>query len=65
MAEFIVRITTPARRKPATRAEDIQERARIQQTLLQIAGAVSNCAKYEGTATGAGANAKCGYEAND
>jgi hypothetical protein len=59
--KFTVEIETPSRRKPVTRADDLKERAALQQTLLQVVEAVSNCGRYEGTATGEGATAKFGY----
>jgi hypothetical protein len=65
MATFIVSIVTPTPSKPATRDDDVRERAAIQQALLQIVGAVSNRAAYEGSITGGSAEAEFSYHCDE
>jgi len=63
MATFIVTITTPSRRRPkGAGPSDVTERGRIQECLLQVVQAVSNCSAYDGVATGPmGGQAEFGY----
>jgi hypothetical protein len=66
MAVFVLTITTPASRQPATRADDVTERARLQELLLTVASIVSNTGAYTGDATGArGGRAEFTYEVGE
>jgi hypothetical protein len=66
MATFTLTITTPTLRHPNTRADDVTERARIQELLLTVASMVSNTGSYAGDATGArGGCAEFTYEVQD
>lgn len=65
MAVFLLTVTTPARHKPNTRTEDLEERARIQAILLTAVSMVSNNGCYEGKIENrGGATAQFGYDAN-
>lgn len=66
MATFVLTITTPTRRRPASRADDVIERGRLQELLLTIAGIISNTGAYAGDATGArGGRAEFTYEVGE
>ena len=66
MATFTLTIMTPARRKPQSRADDVTERARLQELLLTVASIVSNTGSYAGDATGArGGRAEFTYEVEE
>jgi hypothetical protein len=60
--KFVVTITTPTRSKPNNRPADVRERAAIQQALLQVVGAVSNCGTYEGSVAGGTAKGEYSYQ---
>lgn len=64
MAIFLLTVTTPAQHKPATRTEDVQERAMLQSILLTAVSMVSNRGCYEGEINHGGATAQFGYDAN-
>jgi hypothetical protein len=61
MAEFLVRLVTPAQRRPETRQGAIEERAAIQSALLQIVNAVSNHGTLEGVVAGGAAKGEFEY----
>jgi hypothetical protein len=63
MATMTITITTPSQRKPASRADDVAERQGLQQVLLQIVSAISNCASYSGQITGGPVSARYSYQA--
>jgi hypothetical protein len=65
VARFVVIIETPATKQPATRAEDVNERAAIQAALLLVVNTVSNNGTYRGEITGGAAAARFDYEIDD
>ena len=58
-------IETATKQRPTSRAEDVRERAAIQQALLQAVAAVSNTGAYSGSISGGAASGEFSYHCEE
>jgi hypothetical protein len=65
MAHLVVTVTTPTRKRPATRADDILERRALVDALQRIVSTLTNTGAYSGSITGGPATAEFGYVCDD